>query len=347
MNTISAYAAHSATENLKSFNYEPREIGANDVLIEILFCGVCHSDIHSARNEWGGAVYPLVPGHEIIGKVSQVGSDVKKYQAGDTVGVGCMVDSCQTCSECAEGLEQYCDKTVFTYNSLNPKTNTMTYGGYAKAVVVDENFVVSIADGVDLAASAPLLCAGSTVYSPFKHWNIGPGSKVGVAGLGGLGHMGVKIANALGAEVTVFTTSENKKDEAKRLGAHNVIISKNMEEVEKYASYFDLILNTISAVHNYDMYITSLKRDGVLVFVGLPDDKHPSPTMGPLLYRRRSIAGTLISGVAETQEMLDFCAKHKITADIEMIKIEEINTAFERMIKNDVKYRFVIDMTTL
>jgi uncharacterized zinc-type alcohol dehydrogenase-like protein len=344
---IQAYAAQSAVDELKPFHYEARELREKDVLIDILYCGVCHSDIHSARNEWGGAVYPMVPGHEIVGKVSQIGSDVTHYKIGDAVGVGCMVDSCRTCGECNDNQEQFCDEKVFTYNSADSKTGDNTYGGYAKNVVVDEAFVLSIPDEMDLASTAPLLCAGITTYSPFMHWNVKQGDKVGVVGLGGLGHMAVKIAHAMGAHVTVFTRSPGKQAEAKRLGADKAVISTDPEAMAACNNTFDLILNTVAVPHNLDTFTTLLKRDGTIVFVGLPSENHPPHSMGNLIFSRRSMAGSIIGGIKETQEMLNFCAKHNITSDIELIRMDEINTAYERILKSDVKYRFVIDMTTL
>jgi len=348
--TVKAYAAYNAKDPLQPFEFTYRDVGPSDIKIDILYCGVCHSDIHSARNEWTSfveGIYPMVPGHEIIGKVSEIGEDVTRYQVGDTVGVGCMVDSCQQCSDCAEGEEQFCAGSVMTYNSMNPKTQAVTYGGYAKAVTVDEKFVLRIPEGMDLAAAAPLLCAGITTYSPLKHWNIKAKDKVAVVGLGGLGHMAVKIAKGMQAEVTVFTTSESKRNEAHRLGADHVVISRDADAMAQQANQFDFVLSTIAVSHDLDPYIGLLKRDKPIVFVGLPSEKHPSPDMTNFVFKRRILSGSLIGGIRETQEMLDFCAKHNITADIELINMQDINTAYERMLKNDVKYRFVIDMASL
>lgn len=345
-----AYAAYSATEKLKPFSFDYRPVTAKEVLIDILYCGICHSDVHSAANEWTSftqAVYPMVPGHEIVGVVREVGSEVKKYKKGDVVGVGCLVGSCRHCSECSDNLEQFCDNKVLTYNAYVPELGRTTYGGYAEHIVVDEHFVLSIPKGMDLAKTAPLLCAGITVYSPLKHWNVKAGDRVGIIGLGGLGHMAVKIAKAMGAYVVVFTTSASKLIEAKSLGADEVVISKDKAAMDAQKNRFSFVLSTVAAPHDLDPFVTLLKRDGVIVFVGLPSENHPSPFMGNFIFGRRSMAGSLIGGVKETQEMLDFCAKHNITADIEIISMDYINTAYERMLKNDVKYRFVIDMSTL
>jgi uncharacterized zinc-type alcohol dehydrogenase-like protein len=288
-----------------------------------------------------------VPGHEIVGRVLKVGSEVKEFKAGDLAGVGCLVDSCRVCSECKEHLEQFCDSPVFTYNSHDKHTGMMTYGGYSKQVVVDKHFVLRISDKLNLAATAPLLCAGITTYSPLRHWKVGKGHKVGIVGLGGLGHMGVKFAHAFGAHVVLFTTSASKVADAKRLGADEVVISKNPDEMKQHLKSFDFILNTVAAAHNLDQFIALLKRDGTMCLVGVPDSPHPSPSVGNLIYKRRSIAGSLIGGIKETQEMLDFCAEHNITSDVEIIPIQDINHAFERMLKSDVKYRFVIDLASL
>ena len=347
-NTL-AYAAQSPTAPLAPFSLDRRTPGPTDVEIEILFCGICHSDLHTARGEWPGTVYPVVPGHEIVGRVTSVGTDVTRFAPGSNVGVGCMVDSCRTCASCQEGLEQFCDTggTVFTYNAPDKHTGGVTYGGYSNRIVVDQAFVLSIADGTHLAAVAPLLCAGITLYSPLRHWNAGPGKKVGIVGLGGLGHMGVKIAHAMGAHTVLFTTSANKVEDALRMGANQVVISKDEEQMAAHANSFDLIVNTVAASHNLDAYIALLKRDATMVLVGAPDSPHPSPSVFPLIFRRRAIAGSLIGGVAETQEMLDFCNQHSIVSDIELISIDKINEAYDRMLKSDVKYRFVIDMSTL
>lgn len=316
--------------------------------IEILYCGVCHSDLHTARNEWKNTVYPCVPGHEIVGRVTKVGERVKSFKVGELAGVGCLVDSCRDCPECREGLEQYCQNGfVLTYNSPDQHTGKMTYGGYSTCIVVDEDFVLHVAENLDLAAVAPLLCAGITTYSPLRHWRVGPGSRVGIVGLGGLGHMGVKLAYAMGAEVTLFTTSPSKAVDAKRLGADEVVISKNAEEMKKQQNRFDFILNTVTAPHNLDAYVDLLRRDGTLCLLGAPEHPHPSPGVFNLLFKRRRIAGSIIGGIRETQEMLDFCAQRNIVSDIELIPIQKINQAYERMLKSDVKYRFVIDMSSL
>jgi len=341
------YAALNHNTPLVPFTFDRRDLGANDVQIDILFCGICHSDIHQARDEWGNATFPMVPGHEIVGKVKQVGSAVSRFKVGDSVGVGCMVDSCRTCPDCGDGLEQYCNQAVFTYNAHDKHLDTSTYGGYSNSVVVDQDFVLSVSDKLDLAAVAPLLCAGITTYSPLIHWQVGAGDKVGVVGLGGLGHMAVIIAHALGAHVVLFTTSPGKTEDAKRLGADEVVISKNPEEMAVHAASFDFILNTVAASHNLDAYTALLKRDGTLCLVGVPNQPHPSPSVGQLIFKRRSIVGSLIGGIKETQEMLDFCAEHNITSDIELIPIQQVNEAYERVLKSDVKYRFVIDMASL
>lgn len=342
------YAAQAADKPLENFKFERREVTPHDVQIEILYCGVCHSDLHQARNEWHNTIFPIVPGHEIVGRVTQVGDKVKKYKVGDTVGVGCMVDSCRECSSCKEGYEQYCEVGfVGTYNGEEKHTGGVTYGGYSDNIVVHEDFVLSVSDKLDLAGVAPLLCAGITTYSPLRHWGVTKGHKVGIVGLGGLGHMGVKLAKAMGAEVVLFTTSPGKVDDAKRLGADTVVISKNEDEMEAHTNTFDFILNTVAAPHDLDAYMTLLKRDGTMTLVGVPADSHPSPAVFNLIFKRRSLAGSLIGGIAETQEMLDFCAKHDIVSDIEMIDMDYINEAYERMLKSDVKYRFVIDMATL
>ena len=350
MSKVISYAAVSAKEKLAPLHIERREVGAKDVQIEILFCGVCHSDLHTARNEWQNSVYPVVPGHEIVGRVIKVGADVKAFKAGDLAGVGCLVDSCRVCPDCLDGLEQYCDGEVFTYNSEDKNfkdAGKMTYGGYSSQIVVDEHFVLRISDKLNLAAVAPLLCAGITTYSPLKHWKVGPGSKVGIVGLGGLGHMGVKLAHAMGAHVVLFTTSASKVADAKRLGADEVVISKNPDEMQAHLKSFDFILNTVAAAHNLDVFTELLKRDGTMCLNGVPEHSHPSPSIFNLIFKRRQIAGSLIGGIKETQEMLDFCAEHNITSDIEIIAMKDINQAYERMVKGDVKYRFVIDMATL
>lgn len=347
MPTIAAYAAQSESDDLAPFSIDRRDPRPNDVAIDIEYCGVCHSDLHTARNDWGGTLYPAVPGHEIIGRVRAVGSEVSKFKPGQRVGVGCMVDSCQQCSPCKDGLEQYCEKGMTgTYDGRLPD-GTHTFGGYSKHIVVREEFVLNIPDALDPAAAAPLLCAGITTYSPLRNWKVKPGDKVGVVGLGGLGHMAVKLAVAMGAEVTLFTTSPGKVEDAKRLGASHVVISKDRDQMRAVRGKFDFILNTVAASHKLDPFLLALKLDGVMVLVGAPDQPHPSPSVGILLGKRKSLAGSLIGGIAETQEMLDFCAEHGIVSDIEMIEMAEINTAYERMLQSDVKYRFVIDMATL
>ncbi|MCI0390790.1 MAG: NAD(P)-dependent alcohol dehydrogenase [Acidobacteria bacterium] len=342
------YAAQSATRPLAPFTFERREPGPRDVQIEILFCGGCHSDIHQARNEWQGTSYPVVPGHEIVGRVTKVGSQVKSFKTGDLAGVGVMVDSCRKCASCAEGLEQYCEnELILTYNSPDKQTGKMTYGGYSNQIVTDERFVLHVSEKLDLPAVAPLLCAGITTYSPLRHWKVGAGSKVGIAGLGGLGHMGVKFAHAFGAHVVLFTTSPGKTEDARRLGADEVVVSKNPVEMKKHLNSFDFILDTVAAPHNLDTYLELLKRDGTLCLAGIPDNLHPSPSVANLVFKRRQLAGSLIGGIRETQEMLDFCAEHNIVSEIEMIPIQKINEAYERMLKGDVKYRFVIDLASL
>ena len=342
-----AYAAQSATTPLAPFIFERRNLGDDDVQIEILYCGVCHSDLHTVRSEWGSATYPCVPGHEIVGRVLKVGKDANKFKEGDTVGVGCMVDSCRTCANCKDNLEQFCEKgTIFTYNSPDKHTGGITYGGYSENIVVDKEFVLKIPKNLDLAATAPLLCAGITTYSPLRYHNVTKGQKVGVVGLGGLGHMGVKLAKALGAHVVVFTTSPSKVEDALRLGADEVVNSKNEDEMQKHLNSFHFILDTVSAKHDINAYLLMLRRDGNLTQVGVP----PEPlllSVGSLIFGRRSLSGSLIGGIKETQEMLDFCGKHNVTSDIELIPIQNINEAYDRLVKSDVKYRFVIDMASL
>ena len=341
-----AYAAASAKSPLAPFSFVRRDPLPDDVKIDILFCGVCHSDIHTARNEWDGTTYPCVPGHEIVGRVVAVGRNVKKFKEGDLAAVGCMVDACRDCHSCHENLEQFCEDVVFTYNSPDEHAGGVTYGGYSTNIVVNQDFVLKVRDNVDLAATAPLLCAGITTYSPLRHHKIDKGMKVGVVGLGGLGHMGVKFANAFGAHVVLFTTSPGKAADAKRFGAHEIVVSKNEDEMKAHALSFDFILDTVSANHSYDAYLELLKRDGTLCLVGLAAEPI---SMNPfsLVRWRHSLAGSLIGGIAETQEMLDFCADRGITCDIEKIKIDYINEAYERMIRSDVKYRFVIDIASL
>ncbi|WP_219216956.1 NAD(P)-dependent alcohol dehydrogenase [Variovorax boronicumulans] len=349
MTLAHAYAARSATTPLSPFTFERRTPAARDVAIDILHCGVCHSDLHTAKSEWGPSIFPCVPGHEIVGRVSAVGPDVSKFKVGDIVGVGCMVDSCQHCQPCAEGLEQYCDNGMTgTYNSPEQVSRANTLGGYSDHIVVFEKFVLKIThDEKDLAAVAPLLCAGITTYSPLRHWKVGPGQKVGIVGLGGLGHMGVKIAAALGAHVVLFTTSPGKSADALRLGAKEVVVSKNADEMKAHRNSFDFILNTVAVPHDLDPFIALLKMDGTLTLVGAPSTPHPSPGVFGLIGKRRSIAGSMIGGIPETQEMLDFCAQHGIVSDIEAIAMPQINEAYERMLRSDVKYRFVIDMATV
>lgn len=345
-----AFGAQSPTSALSALTIERREPLDNDVEIQIMYCGVCHSDLHQVRNEWvdfAPSVYPVVPGHEILGKVSAIGKNVKKFKQGDLVAVGCMVDSCRTCGRCKQGLEQYCTNApTFTYNGQDKYLNGVTYGGYSEKVTVDQDFVLRVPDNLDPAGAAPLLCAGITTYSPLRHWGVGPGKKVGIVGLGGLGHMGVKFAHALGAKVVLFTTSPNKIEDGKRLGADEVVISKNADDMAKQASSFDFILDAVSAEHDINAYLRLLKLDGALVLVGAPEKPLPVAAFN-LLMGRRQFAGSCIGGIAETQEMLDFCGKHNIVSDIELIQMPQINDAYERLLKGDVKYRFVIDMASL
>jgi alcohol dehydrogenase (NADP+) len=347
--TVKAYGAHAADKPLEPLDIERRAPGPRDVEIDIAFCGVCHSDLHTVRSEWGGTRYPCVPGHEIVGHVTAVGDAVTAFKAGDTVGVGCMVDSCQGCPSCAEGLEQYCENGFTgTYNSATDDPPGHTLGGYSQRIVVSDKFVLRIRHPEEqLAAAAPLLCAGITTWSPLRHWNVGPGKKVGIVGIGGLGHMGVKLAHAMGAYTVAFTTSEDKRRDALDLGADEVVVSRNAEEMKRHRGSFDFILNTVAASHDLDAYTSLLKRDGTLCLVGVPEHPHPTPDISALIFKRRAIAGSLIGGIAETQEMLDFCAEHDIVSDIEMIPIQQIDEAYERMQKSDVKYRFVIESATL
>jgi alcohol dehydrogenase (NADP+) len=341
------YAAQDKSSPLASFRFERHDVGPKDVEIEIQYCGVCHSDIHQVRDEWGGAIYPMVPGHEIVGRVKTVGSDVMKFKVGDSAGVGCMVDSCRTCASCQAGEENYCDRgmTVFTYNSRYPD-GSPTYGGYSDRIVVDEEFVLSLSDDLELAAVAPLLCAGITTYSPLRNWKVGKGSRVGVVGLGGLGHMALKFARSFGCHVTQFTTSPGKEADAKRLGADEVVVTRDPANLQRLARSFDFILDTVSAPHDVEAFIGLLKRDGTVVLVGAPE-KPLSVNAFSLIVPRRNLAGSCIGGIKETQEMLDYCAQHGIVSDIELIPIQQINHAYDRMLKNDVKYRFVIDMSSL
>jgi uncharacterized zinc-type alcohol dehydrogenase-like protein len=349
MYNAKAYSAASATSPLASTTIARRDPTENDVQIEILFCGICHSDLHQVRNEWSGVmptVYPCVPGHEIVGRVTKVGPAVKKFKVGDLAGVGCMVDSDGTCTDCKEGLEQFCPNLILTYNFPDKHTGGVTYGGYSDSIVVDQRFVLKVPSNLNLAGTAPLLCAGITTYSPMHHWGVGKGQKVGVVGLGGLGHMGVKFAHALGAHVVLFTTSPGKKDDALRLGADEVVISKDANEMAKHADSFHFILDCVSADHDINALLGLLRRDGNLTLVGAPEKPMPVSSFN-LLFRRRSLSGSLIGGIAETQEMLDFCGKHNITSDVEVIPIQKVNEAYDRLLKADVKYRFSIDMASL
>jgi uncharacterized zinc-type alcohol dehydrogenase-like protein len=341
------YAAQSATTPVAPFNYEHREPGENDVLIDVQFCGICHSDIHQARNEWGNALYPMVPGHEIVGTVARVGAKVKKFKVGDLAAIGCMVDSCRECATCKDGEEQYCERgqTVFTYNSKDKQGN-LTWGGYGNHIVADEAFVLSVPKNLDPAATAPLLCAGITTYSPLKHWNVGPGKKVGIVGLGGLGHMGLKFSHAFGAKTVLFTTSASKIEDAKKLGADEVILTKEENWAVKHAGSFDFILDCVSADHDLAPYLSLLKRDGTLCLVGAPE-KPAAVSSFSLIMGRKRLSGSAIGGIKETQEMLDFCGKHNIVSDIEMTTFDKVNEAWDRVVKSDVKYRFVLDLKTL
>ena len=342
-----AYAAQTATTPLAAFQIERRSPRAQDVAIDILFCGVCHSDLHQARNEWSNTKYPVVPGHEIIGRVTAVGASVKRFKLGDLVGVGCLVDSCQTCDPCRRGLQQFCATgATFTYNSEERVQGGVTFGGYSKHIVVDEKFVLRVPAGLDPAGAAPLLCAGITTYSPLRHWKVGPGQKVGIVGLGGLGHMGLKLAHAMGARVVLFTTSPGKANDAKRLGADEVVNSKDAAAMSAHAGTFDFILDTVSAQHDVNVLLGLLRLEGTLCMVGAPEKPLPVATFG-VIFGRKSLAGSLIGGIEETQEMLDFCAQHHIVSDIEIIRMDQINEAYERMLKSDVRYRFVIDLATL
>ena len=342
-----AYAAEAATSPLGPFRFERRDPGPHDVQIEILYCGVCHSDIHQVRNEWGGSIYPMVPGHEIVGRVTKTGAHVTKFKAGDLAGVGCFVDSCRTCPNCQAGLEQYCDNgMVGTYNGREKITNLPTYGGYSNHIVVDEQYTLKVSDKLPLEGVAPLLCAGITTYSPLRHVGVGKGHRVGVLGLGGLGHMAVKFAVSFGAEVTMLSSSPSKEADAKKLGAHHFALTSDPTTMKNLQNHFDFILNTVSAQHDYSTYLNLLRTNGTMIVVGVP----PTPSQVPafnLIAKRRSIIGSLIGGIKETQEMLDYCAEHSIVSDVEVIKIQDINEAYERMIKGDVRYRFVIDIASL
>ena len=346
--TVKAYGAHASDLPLEALDITRRPPGANDVQIAIAYCGVCHSDIHQVRAEWGGTRYPCVPGHEIVGRVSALGANVSGVHVGDLVGVGCIVDSCKHCDDCGEGLENYCDQMVGTYNAPTADAPGYTLGGYSQQIVVHQRYVLRIRHPeAQLAAVAPLLCAGITTYSPLRHWRVGPGQKVGVVGIGGLGHMGIKLAHAMGAQVVAFTTSESKREAAKALGADEVVVSRHADEMAAHAKSFDFILDTVAAPHDLDAFLTLLKRDGTMTLVGAPASPHPSPQVFDLIMKRRSLAGSMIGGIPETQEMLDFCAEHGIVSDIEMIRADEINEAYGRMLKGDVKYRFVIDCASL
>lgn len=345
---VRSYAALSSTSALGLFRFDRRSPRDNDVVIEVLYCGVCHSDLHSVRNDWGNANYPMVPGHEIIGRVLSVGAQVTRFKAGDRVGVGCMVDSCQHCASCGKGWEQYCENgSTPTYNGEDHLDGTRTQGGYSEAIVVTQDFVLKVPEGLDPAGAAPLLCAGITTYSPLRHWNVGPGSKVAVVGLGGLGHMGLKLAKAMGAEVTLFTRSPGKETDARRLGADQIVLSTDAAQMAQVAGSFDLIIDTVPYVHDVNPYMPTLTTGGTLVLVGYFGPLDPALNSAPLVMNRKAVAGSMIGGIAETQEMLDFCAQHGITSDIELINIQDINAAYERLLKSDVKYRFVIDMASL
>ena len=346
MTPAKAYAAYSPTTELAPWNFERREVGPRDVQFDIQFCGVCHSDLHQIRNEWFPGIFPMVPGHEIVGRVTKIGSAVTKFKVGDIAAVGCMVDSCRTCDNCQQGLEQYCDKgAVGTYNSRG-KDGEPTYGGYSNKIVVDEDFVLHVSEKLSLAAVAPLLCAGITTYSPLRHWKVGRGHKLAVVGLGGLGHMAVKFGVSFGAEVTVLSTSPKKEADAKKLGAHKFLVTSDAKQVRAMRGYFDFILDTVSSEHDFKLYLSMLKTNGTHVLVGLPSQPLEIPPFS-IVGGRKSVAGSSIGGIPETQEMLDYCAEHNIVSDIELIDIKDINTAYERMIKGDVRYRFVIDMATL
>jgi alcohol dehydrogenase (NADP+) len=347
MNNTKAYAAQSATDPLGPFSLNRRDIRPHDVQIDILYCGVCHSDIHQVRDEWGGSIYPMVPGHEIVGRVVKTGNQVSKFKIGDLVGVGCFVDSCRECPECKAGLEQYCDQGMSpTYNGYEQDGKTPTYGGYSTQIVVDENYTLSVSPKLPLEGVAPLLCAGITTYSPLRHWKVGKGHKLGVLGLGGLGHMAVKLGASLGAEVTMLSSSPSKEADAKRLGAHHFALTSGPNVFQKLAKSFDFIIDTVSAPHDVEPYLGTLRTDGVFILVGLPPDPLQVPGFS-IVPKRRSVAGSMIGGIPETQEMLDYCAEHGITSDVEVIRIQQINEAYERMIKGQVKYRFVIDIASL
>ena len=347
MNVL-GYAAHSADDALAPYRFLRREPRPDDVVVEILYCGVCHSDLHQVRNDWGGSNYPMVPGHEIIGRVLVVGPDVTRFKPGDHVGIGCMVDSCGHCAPCESGLEQYCEETpTYTYNDVDRHDHMPTFGGYCEKIVVSDKFVLKIPKGLDLKGAAPLLCAGITTWSPLRHWNVGKGTKVAVIGLGGLGHMALKLADALGAEVTLFTRSSGKAQDARRLGADNVVLSTDDSQMKAVKGQFELIVDTVPCIHDINPYLPTLSLDGTLVLVGYLGDLDPLLNTSPMIMGRKSVAGSVIGGIAETQELLDFCGAHGIVSDVEVIRIQEINEAYERMLKSDVKYRFVIDLDSL
>ncbi len=342
------YAAFSATEPLIPFEFNRRSLRPDDVEIEILFCGVCHSDLHTARNDWGGTMYPVVPGHEIIGRIKALGSKVTGFKTGDIVGVGCMVDSCRRCHPCSQGQEQYCvEFPTLTYNATDRHDHSPNYGGYSKHIITSEKFLLRVPDGLDMAGAAPLLCAGITTWSPLRHWKVGEGSRVAVVGLGGLGHMALQLAKALGAQVTLFTRSPGKEEDARRLGADQVVLSSRAEEMSAVTGQFDLIIDTVPYAHDINPYIPTLNINGTLVLVGYLGPLEPILNTSPMVLGRKSVAGSLIGGIAETQELLDFCAEHGIVSDIEIIRMQDINEAYERMLASNVKYRFVIDMASL
>ena len=347
MKEIKGYAVQNASTPLAPWNFQRREVGSHDVQLDIIYCGVCHSDLHQIRGEWGNSIFPMVPGHEIIGRVSKIGNLTNKFKTGDLVGVGCLVDSCRVCDNCKQGLEQYClQGHSQTYNGIEQDKKTPTYGGYSKMIVVHEDFVLHVSDKLPLAGVAPLLCAGITTYSPLRHWKVGKGHKVAILGLGGLGHMAVKFASSFGAEVTMLSTSPSKEADAKKLGAHKFVLTSDRESLKSVTGYFDFILDTVSAPHNYNLYLSLLKTNGIQICVGAPPT--PMQIMGfNLIGGRKSVAGSTIGGLPETQEMLDYCAEHNITSDVEVININYIDKAYERMLKGDVRYRFVIDMATL
>ena len=344
---IRGYAAHSPTSRLGLFDFERRSLRPDDIAIEILYCGVCHSDVHNVRNDWGNAKYPMVPGHEIVGRVLEIGSEVKSFKPGDRAGVGCLVESCRHCGACGKGWEQYCENgATYTYNHADPIDGTRTYGGYSERIIVSERFALKVPDSLDLAGAAPLLCAGITTYSPLRHWKVGPGSKVAIVGLGGLGHMGIKLAKAMGAQTTLLSRSPGKEADARRLGADHVVISTDPAQMAAVAGRFDLIIDTVPYKHDVNPYVPTLASGGTIVMVGYLGPLDDFNT-GPLVFSRKGLAGSLIGGIAETQEMLDFCGEHGIHSDIETIRIQDINEAYERLLRADVKYRFVIDMASL